>query len=99
MGDSEIALILGQFTATIAYGQLVAESAERHAVPPPVVNTIFHLLVQDVSSTALMLASSPKLNLLSKVLIRRLIAIPTTTAVEWEFVAKCGADLAMPVAA
>jgi acyl-CoA dehydrogenase len=87
LADAEIALILGQFLATIAYGQLIAENSARLGMPIQMVNVIFHLLVNDLSVAALGLAASPKLNALSKVLIRRLIAVPKTSAEEWEFVA------------
>jgi acyl-CoA dehydrogenase len=95
LGDAEIALILGQFVATIVYGQLIAENAERLSVPSPLVNSIFHVLVNDLSAAAMILASSPKLNMLSKVLIRRLIAIPKTSASDWEHAARCGAEMGL----
>jgi len=96
LADAEIALILGQFVATIVYGQLISENVVRLSVPPPMVNSIFHVLVNDLSAAAMMLASSPKLNMLSKVLIRRLIAIPKTSASEWEHAARCGAEMGLP---
>jgi acyl-CoA dehydrogenase len=86
LADSEISLTLGQFLATIAYGQLIAENCRRLKVPSQMVNAIFHLLVSDLSVLALALASSAKLNALSKVLIRRLIAVPRTAAWDWDFV-------------
>jgi acyl-CoA dehydrogenase len=93
LADPEIVLILGQFLSTIAYGQLIVENAVRLAIPVQMVNVIFHMLVNDLSVAALTLASSPKLNALSKVLIRRLIAVPKTTAEDWDCVSARAAEL------
>ncbi len=85
--DTETALALGAFLATFAYAQLIAENCIRCAIPQAMVSAIFHGLVGDVSSQAMMLASTPHLDGEGKVAIGKLIVVPETTAAEWDFVA------------
>jgi hypothetical protein len=85
---TQTTLALGQCTATIAYGQLIAELAVRLAVAPEVISTIFHLLIADLSASAMTLASLPDLDKVSRFLIRRAFAVPRTTRGEWEAVEK-----------
>jgi acyl-CoA dehydrogenase len=88
LAQTEVGLALGQCLATIAYGQLVAESAWRLEAPGQLVSVIFHLLVNDLSALALSLASSPHLNRLERLLLRRAVSVPTTSADDWQFVAE-----------
>lgn len=81
---TQMSLALGQCTATIAYGQLIAELAVRLAVAPEMVSAIFHLLITDVGASALTLASLPELDTVSRFLIRRVFAVPRTTRGEWK---------------
>ena len=80
---AETALALAECQATVAYGQLIAENARRLAVPDPMLSAIFDLLITDLSASALALAGSPHLDALAKVLIRRLVSAPRTTAADW----------------
>lgn len=72
--------------AILAYSQLVAENAAQCAMPPQIVSTIFHLLINDLSSSALALASFGNFGPASQPLIQRMIAIPATTNPDWDFV-------------
>jgi acyl-CoA dehydrogenase len=83
MADERVSLALGQLIATIAYAQLVAENAAKLQIQPPLINCIFHLLVNDLSALALTFASSPNLKGRAKLLIRRCVAVPKTTDAQW----------------
>jgi acyl-CoA dehydrogenase len=85
---SQVELSLGHCLATIAYAQLIAENASCLAVPAPIISTIFHDLVSDLSLAAITLASSSQLSPALKICIQRLVAIPQTAPEAWEFVAK-----------
>jgi acyl-CoA dehydrogenase len=84
LADEQISLSLGNFIATIAYAQLVAENARILGIAPPLLNCIFHLLVNDLSALVLTFASSPKLKGSAKLLIRHCLAIPKTTDAQWD---------------
>jgi acyl-CoA dehydrogenase len=84
--DAQTALALGQCLATIAYGQLVAENSAGFEVPRQIISAVFHLMVNDLSASAIALASSNGLGDVSRALIRRVAAIPATTKAEWDFV-------------
>jgi acyl-CoA dehydrogenase len=84
--DIQIAMALGRGMATIAYAQLVAENAARFNMPPEMVSTMFHLLVSDLSASALELASLNHLAKLNRISIRRMVAIPTTPNTDWSLV-------------
>jgi acyl-CoA dehydrogenase len=86
MADTQIALGLGQCLATIAYAQLIAENSLRLNVAPEMISVIFHLLVGDLSASALTLASFPHFDVVSRFLIRRMVTIPRTRRAEWDFV-------------
>jgi len=83
--NAQTSVALGQGMATIAYGQLVAENAAYSGVPLEIVSVIFHLLVNDLSSSALALASCDHLGASSRVLIERVVAIPMATIAQWDF--------------
>jgi hypothetical protein len=55
--DTPTALATAQLFATIAYAQLVAESAVHLNVPPAMVAVIFHALISDFNVATLTLAS------------------------------------------
>jgi hypothetical protein len=82
----ENALALGQCLATIAYGQLIAENSALFDMPPQLVSTIFHLLVSDLSASALALASSSRLSEASRALMEHMVAVPRTSDADWDFV-------------
>jgi acyl-CoA dehydrogenase len=84
--DLETALALGQCLATIAYGQLIAENSALFDMPPQLVSTIFHLLVSDLSASALALASSSRLSEASRALMEHMVAVPRTSDADWDFV-------------
>ncbi|MGA2583271.1 MAG: acyl-CoA dehydrogenase [Tepidisphaeraceae bacterium] len=84
--DTQTAISVGQCLATIAYGQLVAENAVRFEMPPQMVAVIFHLLVNDLSVSALTLASSHRLDATGRALIRHVLAIPKSAGADWDFV-------------
>ena len=85
--DTRLALCIGQCLATIAYAQLVAENAKIFRLPLPMVSAIFHLLVTDLSVSAGTLAALPGVDRYTRVLARRLVAVPRTTETDWDFVA------------
>ena len=85
--DTQDAMALGRCLATIAYAQLIAENAARLGVAPQTISVIFHLLVGDLTHSALALASFPRLDPLSRLLVRRLVSVPRTTRADWDFVA------------
>jgi acyl-CoA dehydrogenase len=87
--QKEIPLVLGQCIATIAYGQLIAENAVCLGVPAEMVSAIFHLLIADLSASALALAALPELDAAGRSLIGRVIAIPRTVGSDWDFVLNC----------
>jgi hypothetical protein len=72
--------------ATIAYGQLVAENCARFEMPQQMTSTIFHLLINDLSNSAFMLASSSDLSKTNRALIEPVFAIPKSTNADWNFV-------------
>lgn len=84
----QAATALGECLAIIAYGQLVAENAAIFDMPSQIVAAMFHLLIDDLSIAALSMASSDFVDAESRILIRRMIAIPRTTAEQWNFVLK-----------
>jgi len=84
--DTQISVSIGQCLASIAYGQLIAENAMRLAVPREIVSLIFHLLVNDLSSTAMTIASSRRVGAVGRALLERLIVIPSTPVGSWDFV-------------
>jgi len=88
LADLRVALACGQCMAVIGYAQLIAESAATLALPPPMLSTIFHLLVCDLSAATQSLAALPGLSPLSRILARRLIAIPRTGESDWDFVSR-----------
>jgi acyl-CoA dehydrogenase len=84
--DLQLSQSLGQCLATIAYAQLIAENAHRLGVEPEMISAIFHLLVADLSTAALALASLPQIGPASRRDLRRMVTIPKTTQAEWGFV-------------
>jgi len=86
-GELEVVLLMGQCLATIAYGQLIAENARLAGIPTPMVSAMFHLLVGDLSATALLLAALPRLDGVRRMLIRRVVGVPLTSSAAWDFVA------------
>jgi hypothetical protein len=79
--------MLGQCTAAIVYGQLIAENAERLDVPAELVSVIFHQLVADLSADALAFASLLRMTAADRLLLRRVVTIPRTDVAHWEHVA------------
>ncbi|HEX4054033.1 MAG TPA: acyl-CoA dehydrogenase [Tepidisphaeraceae bacterium] len=84
--DTRTAIAVGQCLATIAYAQLIAENAARLGIPSQIISAIFHQLVNDLSVSALSLSSSHRLDATSRILIRRLVAVPQTPDADWDFV-------------
>ncbi|HZN66599.1 MAG TPA: acyl-CoA dehydrogenase family protein [Tepidisphaeraceae bacterium] len=84
--DLATSIGLGQCLATIAYGQLIAENAARLRVPADLVSAVFHGLVNDLSASALSLASMAQTDSAGRTLLRRMVAVPRTTAADWESV-------------
>ena len=85
--DTEMSQALGRCMAAVAYGQLVAESAHRFNVPRQITSSVFHLLVTDLSTSALALASSPQLAAPGRAAVRRMVSVPRCTRADWDFVA------------
>lgn len=87
--DMHGAIELGKCVATIAYGQLIAENSTLLGVAAQRVNVIFHVLVEDLSATALDLAADASMDVVRRLLLRRLIVVPRTTQADWDFVSGC----------
>jgi len=87
--DLEMTLMLGQLLATIAYGQLIAESAARQNLGGEMVAAIFHPLILDLSAIALQFESLPQLESSDRLLIHRLIAVPQTRREDWDVIGAC----------
>jgi hypothetical protein len=83
---AQFTFALSQCVATVAYAQLIAENAARLRVPDEMISAIFQLLGNDLSASALALASLPGLELPSRALARRIVAISRTPAADWDFV-------------
>src|SRR5439155_10426552 len=64
--NPQMSMALGQCMATIAYAQLIAENAQRHAVDARMIAAIFHLLVNDLNGAAQMLGSLGGLDKISR---------------------------------
>lgn len=92
--DPEGSLLIGQCLATIAYGQLIAEHAASLAVAPEMISAIFELLVTDLSTAALALATNPLTDEAGRAAITRLLVVPKTAAADWDVVAGGLAELA-----
>lgn len=84
--DLGITLSLGECMATIAYAQLIAENAALFDLPRSLVSAIFHLLVSDLSAAGTTLAALPEVDLPTRRLAQRLIAIPRTASSDWDYV-------------
>lgn len=84
--DSPEILAWGRCFATIAYGQLVAESACRLNLPAPMVAAMFHALVGDFNESALNLASCSGPEAIPAMQLRRLVSTPTIAERELEFI-------------
>jgi acyl-CoA dehydrogenase len=65
---------VGRCLATIAYAELIAESAI--AIAPELISIMFGFLVRDLTDSVLTLASSPHLNSTGRVLIQRAVVTP-----------------------
>jgi hypothetical protein len=50
------------------------------------VSAIFHLLMADLSASALSLASLPELGTVSRLLVRRAVVVPRTSSSDWKWV-------------
>jgi acyl-CoA dehydrogenase len=86
--DVEITLLVGQCLAAIAYAQLIAEATTIFDTPTPLVSAMFDLLIGDLTAAALALATLPQVGTIDRLRLRRAIAVPQTTAAEWEFLAQ-----------
>jgi acyl-CoA dehydrogenase len=82
--DARVSLSLGQCFATIAYAQLIAENSVLLAVPPPVVAVIFHLLIGDLSVSALSLAAIPAFGEFRALLTERMVSVQHTSDADWD---------------
>jgi acyl-CoA dehydrogenase len=88
LADSEITLAMGECLATIAYAQLIAENSQLLGISDWMISAIFHLLVRDLATTALFIATLPNWGETERSQIRRLIVTPQTRGEDWDFVAK-----------
>ncbi len=86
LDDTEVALALGRCLATIAYAQLIAEHACRLGVEPQIISAVFHLIVADLGSAALALASLPQLETGDQALLCRMVVVPRTAPADWDAV-------------
>jgi hypothetical protein len=81
------ALAIAHCFSIIAYAQLIAENSRLLQIQGPLISAIFHTLITDLSTAALNLASHPAIEAREKRHLCRLIAIPSTSADDWEAVA------------
>jgi acyl-CoA dehydrogenase len=83
--DLHLSITIGECVATIAYAQLIAENCARLRIAPEAVSAIFHLLVSDLSKSALALASLAELDELARRRARRIIAVPRASGDDWAY--------------
>jgi acyl-CoA dehydrogenase len=74
--DMQVEMALGQCFATIVYGQLIAENVVRLEVPEAMTSSILAVLVEDLSTQALQLASIPTIRSAMRDSISRMIQAP-----------------------
>jgi acyl-CoA dehydrogenase len=84
--DTQLSLAIGECLATIVYGQLIAENAQRLHVGDSLISVVFGLLVHDLNAAGLALASLPQLQKVDLALVMRLVRLPHTTQGEWDAV-------------
>ena len=84
--DLHVSICVGQCVATIAYAQLIAENCTHASIPAEAVSAIFHLLVIDLSSSALELASLAELDQMSQRLARRIVTVPRSSGADWDHI-------------
>ena len=85
MEDTQVMLAVSQAFAITVFGQLVAENAAILRVPPHVVATVFHNLINDLSSAALAIAALAQLDDRIRARAVRIVAIPKTTTQDWPY--------------
>jgi len=76
----------GQLFSTIAFGQLVAEDLSHLDMPGSMTSAIFSGLVEDLSALALQLAAIPGFDNATREGILRMVAVPKTSAADWDFI-------------
>jgi acyl-CoA dehydrogenase len=85
--DAEVVIAVGKCLSVIAYAQLVAEHSVLAEVPASIVSVLFHQLVEDLSAEAMRLSALPELAAVPRKLLARVVATPTTSRVDLDFVA------------
>jgi hypothetical protein len=88
MSDTQFTIALGQCLATIVYGQLIAEHARLLSLPGEMISAIFHGLITDFNAAAVAFNSLLPLATSHRNSVQRLVAVPRTTQLDWDFVAR-----------
>jgi hypothetical protein len=73
---AETAIARGRILAVVAFGQLVAEHADRAETDPTLVSAIFHILIGDMNEATLALASMSRPSEPGHDLLRELVSVP-----------------------
>jgi acyl-CoA dehydrogenase len=83
LADDEGSLLMGKCISLIAYAQLIVENAALVQLRSPELNAIFEMLVNDLSTLALALATSP-LSQPSRAPLEKMIVIPQFAGEGWQ---------------
>jgi acyl-CoA dehydrogenase len=73
---AETAIARGRILAVVAFGQLVAEHADRAKTDPMLVSAIFHILIGDMNEATLALASMSRPTEPGHDLLQEVVAVP-----------------------
>jgi hypothetical protein len=90
--DTRVGFAIARCAATIAYAQLIAENGCRANVPRQMIASMFHVLVSDLTTAVLALASSPCVQALPDMPIHRLLIVPAAAESEWDLVSSAVAS-------
>ena len=76
--EADVVMAMGKIFSTIAYAQLISENAHLLNVSEDLVSVVFHQLIEQLSREAVTLCGLPQINLVQRVLIKRMIQMPET---------------------
>ncbi len=88
-GDAALSIAIGRCFSTIVYAQLIAESSATAAVEQPIVSTIFHGLVQDLTEETLRLMANFAAGSPARAILKNVVRVPTGDLADIESVFEC----------
>jgi acyl-CoA dehydrogenase len=86
--DAALLIAKGKCLSAIVYAQLVAENCQVAKVAPSTISVIFHGMIEDLSSESLVLAPLFPVMSRQRLLLRRIVRVPETSAAEFESVSQ-----------